>query len=115
METPALKDELVEDYFQKRRKGRKTCQKKSLLLLRTRRYGKKMSFNRGEIIIYKPLKEVELKCDWRKKRFGWMLIDCSAFGVNAAIVKHINNIYKTSELGGHLFHFGQVAEMGIRK
>ena len=63
---------------------------------------KDKSFNRGEIIIYQTSKkEVELQVRLEKETV-WLDAHQIAllFGVNRpAIVKHINNIYKTSELG----------------
>lgn len=58
-------------------------------------------FNRGEIVIYKSLKnEVELKVRLEGETV-WLDARQMAriFGVNRpAVVKHINNIYKTGEL-----------------
>ena len=61
---------------------------------------KKQKFQKGEIIIYKskdgPKLEVHLEKDtvWLDAH-----LIAKLFGVNRpAIVKHINNIYKTSEL-----------------
>ena len=61
----------------------------------------KNNFNKGEIIIYKPAKgEVELKVRLEDETV-WLDAHQMAliFGVNRpAVVKHINNIYKTGEL-----------------
>lgn len=62
---------------------------------------KEEQFNKGEIIIYKPAKgEVELEVRFKDETV-WLDAHQIAriFGVNRpAIVKHINNIYKTGEL-----------------
>ena len=62
---------------------------------------KEEKFNKGEIIIYKPTKgEVELKVRLEDETV-WLDAHQMAmiFGVNRpAVVKHINNIYKTGEL-----------------
>ncbi|MCG2699233.1 hypothetical protein L6251_02315, partial [Candidatus Parcubacteria bacterium] len=61
----------------------------------------KNNFKKGEIAIYKtPQNEVELKVRMENETV-WLDAHQTAllFGVNRpAIVKHINNIYKTREL-----------------
>jgi len=61
----------------------------------------KEKFNKGEIVIYKPKGgEVELRVKMEKETV-WLDAHQMAwvFDVNRpAIVKHINNIYKTGEL-----------------
>ena len=64
----------------------------------------KSKLNKGEIIIYKTSKkEVELKVRFEKETL-WLDAHqiAQVFGVNRpAIVKHINNVYKTVELDKH--------------
>jgi len=70
-----------------------------------------MNKNKGDIIIYKSKsKEIEIKVKLEKKTI-WLNAHqiAQVFNVNRlAIVKHINNVYKTLELDKkiNLFYFG---------
>lgn len=64
----------------------------------------KEKFNKGEIVIYKSSKGPEIQVKLEKNTV-WLNAHLIArlFDVNRpAIVKHINNIYKTSELDKEL-------------